>query len=72
MKVSAQYAEAHFPDLIEAASNGIEVEIAIPVKPTVKPIFADPPARPKPTDRRILGGGVGLVKVPAYDDSDGW
>jgi antitoxin (DNA-binding transcriptional repressor) of toxin-antitoxin stability system len=30
MKVSAQYAQVHFADLIDAASNGEEVEIAVP------------------------------------------
>jgi antitoxin (DNA-binding transcriptional repressor) of toxin-antitoxin stability system len=33
MKVSAQYAEAHFADILNAASNGEEVEIALPDKP---------------------------------------
>lgn len=72
MKVSAQYAKAHFPDLIEAASNGDEVEIDIPDKPTLKLVVVYPPLAPKQTGRRVLGAGVGLVKVPAYDDSDGW
>jgi antitoxin (DNA-binding transcriptional repressor) of toxin-antitoxin stability system len=29
MKVSAQYAEEHFADILNAASNGEEVEIAL-------------------------------------------
>jgi antitoxin (DNA-binding transcriptional repressor) of toxin-antitoxin stability system len=35
MKVSAQYAEEHFADLLNAASNGEEVEIALPGKPSI-------------------------------------
>jgi antitoxin (DNA-binding transcriptional repressor) of toxin-antitoxin stability system len=68
MKVSAQYAEAHLPDLLEAAFNGDEVEIAMPDKPTVKLVVVYPPAAPKQTGRRILGAGVGLVKVPTEDE----
>ena len=35
MKVSAQYAEAHFADILNAAYNGEEVEIALPGKPAL-------------------------------------
>lgn len=35
MKVSAQYAEEHFADILNAASNGEEVEIALPGKPAL-------------------------------------
>ncbi len=36
MKVSAEYAEAHFADLLHAADPGEEVEIARPDKPSLK------------------------------------
>jgi antitoxin (DNA-binding transcriptional repressor) of toxin-antitoxin stability system len=36
MKVSAQYAEEHFADIVNAASNGEVVEIALPGKPAVR------------------------------------
>ena len=32
MKVSAQYAEEHFADIVNAASKGAVVEIALPGK----------------------------------------
>ena len=35
MKVSAQYAEEHFADILNAASSGEEVEIALPGKPAL-------------------------------------
>jgi len=55
MKVSAQNAEAHFPDLLWAAASGIEVEIAVPDKATLKLVVAHPPGPAKPAGRRILG-----------------
>jgi antitoxin (DNA-binding transcriptional repressor) of toxin-antitoxin stability system len=67
MKVSAQYAEAHFPDLLEAASNGIEVEIAIPEKPSLKLVRVYSAPTPKPTGRRILGAGRGEMR-PVSDE----
>ena len=42
MKVSAQYAEAHIADLFLVASNGEEVEIALPDKPALKLVVAAP------------------------------
>jgi antitoxin (DNA-binding transcriptional repressor) of toxin-antitoxin stability system len=33
MKVGAQFAEEHFAEILNAASNGEDVEIALPVKP---------------------------------------
>ena len=35
MKVSAQYAEEHFADILHAASNGEEVEITLPGQPAL-------------------------------------
>ena len=35
MKVSAQYAQEHFPDLVDAAYSGEPVEIAVPDKPAL-------------------------------------
>jgi antitoxin (DNA-binding transcriptional repressor) of toxin-antitoxin stability system len=36
MKVSAQYAQEHFADLLDAASSGEEVEIAVAGKPALR------------------------------------
>jgi len=67
MKVSAQYAEEHFADILHAADNGEEVEIARPDRPTyrleiVKPTFQ------KPTGKRILGAGRGKIVVPSWEE----
>ena len=70
MKVSAKYAQEHFADILSAADNGEEVEIARPNKPTLKLIVS--PALPaslhQPTGRRILGAGVGEVRVPSDEE----
>jgi antitoxin (DNA-binding transcriptional repressor) of toxin-antitoxin stability system len=34
MKVSAQYAQEHFADILNTASSGEEVEIALPDRPS--------------------------------------
>ncbi len=71
MKVSAQYAATHFDDILSAASNGEEVEIAIPDKPTLKLIVANPPAPVQSTGRRhLFGAGKGLVTVPTDEEWD--
>jgi antitoxin (DNA-binding transcriptional repressor) of toxin-antitoxin stability system len=67
MKVSVQYAESHFPDLVEAASNGIEVEIALPEKPSLKLVTTGIAPTPKQEGRRILGLGRGQMR-PVSDE----
>jgi antitoxin (DNA-binding transcriptional repressor) of toxin-antitoxin stability system len=65
MKVSAQYAEDHFADLLNLASSGEEVEIALPGKPNIKLVPSSPtPFQPK-SGRRILGAGRGEMVVPS-------
>jgi antitoxin (DNA-binding transcriptional repressor) of toxin-antitoxin stability system len=70
MKVSAQYAEEHFTDLLHAADNGEEVEIARAdqptyrlelVKSTTKAILSGP-------RRELLGAWEGLVKAPTEEE----
>jgi antitoxin (DNA-binding transcriptional repressor) of toxin-antitoxin stability system len=64
MKVSAQYAQEHFPDLIDAAFNGEEVEIAVPDKPALVLVpriagrYGTPSGRPR---RELLYAGEGLI-----------
>jgi antitoxin (DNA-binding transcriptional repressor) of toxin-antitoxin stability system len=68
MKVTAQYAEAHFADLANAATHGEEVEIEVIGKPTL--ILVQRPA-PVPFLRatpRILGEGVGEMAVPSWEE----
>lgn len=40
MRVSAQYADEHFTDLLAAADRGEEVEIARPDKPTLRLVLS--------------------------------
>jgi antitoxin (DNA-binding transcriptional repressor) of toxin-antitoxin stability system len=67
MKVSAQYAEEHFADILHAASNGEEVEIALPGKPALvlapRPTIrkSTPSGRPR---REFLRAWEGLVTAP--------
>jgi antitoxin (DNA-binding transcriptional repressor) of toxin-antitoxin stability system len=67
MKVSAQYAEEHFADILNAASSGEEVEIAVPDRPAL--VLAQRSAIPKSTPpgrprRELLGAWEGLVTAP--------
>jgi antitoxin (DNA-binding transcriptional repressor) of toxin-antitoxin stability system len=66
MKVSAQYAATHFDDILSAATSGEEVEIAVPDKPTLKLVVANPSANT--TSRRILGAGRGELRVPTPEE----
>jgi antitoxin (DNA-binding transcriptional repressor) of toxin-antitoxin stability system len=68
MKVSAQYAETHFSQLLSAADNGEVVEIARPDKPTLKLVPSNPAETPKPTGPRILGAGRGELRVPSEQE----
>jgi len=78
MKVSAQYAAAHIADLFLVASNGEEVEIALPDKPALKLVVANPAETLTPSGPRVLGAGrrhlfgagKGLVTVPTDEQWD--
>jgi antitoxin (DNA-binding transcriptional repressor) of toxin-antitoxin stability system len=71
MKVSAQYAQEHFPDLVDAAYSGEPVEIAVPDKPAlflaprVVGRKGTPSGRPR---AELLGAGEGLVRVPTDEE----
>ena len=67
MKVSAQYAEEHFSDILNAADSGEEVEIARPDKPALflAPRAASRPSIPSGRPRSELWGAwEGLVTAP--------
>jgi antitoxin (DNA-binding transcriptional repressor) of toxin-antitoxin stability system len=68
MKVSAQYAEEHFADILHAADNGEEVEIARPHKPAL--FLATRPATVpfKRATPRVLGAGRGKMVVPTWEE----
>jgi antitoxin (DNA-binding transcriptional repressor) of toxin-antitoxin stability system len=64
MKVSAQYAEAHFPDVYHAAENGEEIVIARPGKPNLVLVPKPEPApakAPRIPRRELLGVWEGLL-----------
>ncbi len=63
MKVSAQYAETHFPDILEAAENGEEIVIARPGKPSLVLVpRAEAGVPTTPQGRRVLGAGRGEMR----------
>jgi antitoxin (DNA-binding transcriptional repressor) of toxin-antitoxin stability system len=67
MKVSAQYAEEHFSDILTAVDNGEEVEIARPDKPALflAPRSNSRPSTPSGRPRKELWGAwEGLVTAP--------
>jgi antitoxin (DNA-binding transcriptional repressor) of toxin-antitoxin stability system len=77
MQVSLKYAQEHLPDLAIAASNGEEVEIALPGKPGFVLLQWKTPAPFKRTTPRILGEGIGEMVVPDFEewqamDSPSW
>jgi len=68
MKVSAQYAEEHFSDILHTAMSGEDVEIAMPEQSSVRLTLVQPNV-PKGTPsgrprRELLGAWEGLVKAP--------
>jgi antitoxin (DNA-binding transcriptional repressor) of toxin-antitoxin stability system len=71
MTVSAQYAEEHIGELLDAASKGEEVEITMADKPPLKLVSA---SRPKiaplvgPDGRIVLGAGQGELRVPSEEE----
>jgi antitoxin (DNA-binding transcriptional repressor) of toxin-antitoxin stability system len=70
MKVSAQYAATHFDDLLSAASNGEEVEIAVPDKPTLKLVISNGIDAAGSKTPRKLGGLAGMIRVPSDEEWD--
>ena len=70
MKVSAQYAQEHFADILTAIDTGEEVELTRPGQPSVRLVLVEPvSARDQPsTGKRILGAGVGELRVPTFEE----
>lgn len=72
MKVTAQYAEEHFDDVLQAAEKGEEIVIARPGKPNLVLVPQPDPAPEKAARiprRELLGVWEGLVHVP---DEEEW
>jgi antitoxin (DNA-binding transcriptional repressor) of toxin-antitoxin stability system len=66
MKVSAQYAESHLAELLEATDNGQSVEIARPNKASVKLTLVPSPEKFDRTG--MVGSGKGMIWMS--DDFD--
>ena len=67
MKVSAQYAEEHFTDILDTAKSGDEVEITRPDQSTYRlTLVKSDPVKPK--GHRILGAGRGELRVPSWEE----
>lgn len=70
MKVSAQYAQEHFADILTAIDTGEEVELTRPGQPSVRLILVEPaPVKKRhPNGKRILGAGRGEMRVPSEEE----
>ncbi len=68
MKVSAQYAESNLSALYHAVDRGEEVEIVRPGKPVLRLLAVRAEVAPGKAGRRILGAGVGELRVPSEDE----
>ena len=71
MKVSAEYAQEHFADILNTASSGEEVEIALPGKPALflAPRLSSRESTPSGRSRReLLYAGEGLVTTPTHEE----
>jgi len=65
MKVSVQYAEDHFADIVHAAMRGEDVEIATPEQPSLRLTLVQPSAIvPASHQVRPLGRLKGLMDLP--------
>lgn len=67
MKVSAQYAQEHLVELLEAADGGEAIEIAREGKSSYKLFLVPRPGEPL-EGKRILGAGVGELIVPTDEE----
>jgi antitoxin (DNA-binding transcriptional repressor) of toxin-antitoxin stability system len=66
MKVSAQYAEEHFQEILATAARGEEVEIASEGSPSFKLLVM-----PQPQKRKgpiVLGAGRGEIVMPTDEE----
>jgi antitoxin (DNA-binding transcriptional repressor) of toxin-antitoxin stability system len=68
MKVSAQYAQENFSDILTAFDTGEEVEISLPGKPALVLLQRGTPTPFMRMTQRILGEGVREMIVPEWDE----
>ena len=68
MKVSAQYAEDHFKEILATAAGGEEIEIASEGNPSFKLLVMPTPSQHLDLGPRILGAGEGELQVPTAEE----
>ncbi len=68
MKVSFEYAETHFADLLAAIDSGEEVEITRPDMPSLRLVVSSLAEPSKPKAPRILGALRGKIIVPSEEE----
>jgi antitoxin (DNA-binding transcriptional repressor) of toxin-antitoxin stability system len=69
MKVSAQYAEEHFADILDAAIHGEDVEIATPEQASVRLTLIQPTTTIQAVSKvRPLGRLRGLMELPTDEE----
>jgi antitoxin (DNA-binding transcriptional repressor) of toxin-antitoxin stability system len=70
MKVSAEYAQEHFADILTAIDTGEEVELTRPGQPSVRLMLVEPAPVKKQhlNGKRILGAGRGEMRVPSFEE----
>jgi antitoxin (DNA-binding transcriptional repressor) of toxin-antitoxin stability system len=68
MQVTLQYAAEHLHELVSAADNGEDVEIARPEKPALKLVVSAGVERTEISGRRILGALRGQVALPSEEE----
>jgi antitoxin (DNA-binding transcriptional repressor) of toxin-antitoxin stability system len=71
MKVSAQYAEEHFADILGKAKSGEDIEISTPDESSFRlTLVKAGPTTPRRPRRELLGAWEGLVKAPTQEEWD--
>ena len=68
MQVTLRYATEHLDELVSAADNGEDVEIARPEKPMLKLVVSAGVSRTEKSGRRILGALRGQIVVPSEEE----
>jgi antitoxin (DNA-binding transcriptional repressor) of toxin-antitoxin stability system len=69
MKVSAQYAEEHFADIVHTAMRGEDVEIATPEQPSLRlTLIHSSVTVPAGRKVRPLGRLKGLIELPTDEE----
>jgi antitoxin (DNA-binding transcriptional repressor) of toxin-antitoxin stability system len=70
MTVTAEYAAKHFDELLAAMEGGSSIEIIRPDKPTLRLTSEPSEAEPHLAAKRVLGAGVGELRVPSDEEWD--